>query len=1041
MKFGKKRIILLTVTALLVAIAIALNVIASQYWSWLMFEFAGAADMDFTTEQAQNALALGDEVVQEITEESVVLLKNENGTLPMPEDERKIALFGYGAIDRGFVYSGGGSSGTILNRDPDESGKFTFTYKYSLAQAFEAEGFSLFDEVLDVYENYSNYNVNVGRGISNIVAPPASYFSRSLLKKASRFSKTAMFVISRNGTESYEVPHEQRKTGADVQNDPTRTYLQLTVEEEELLDTLCDSGFFDRVIVLFNTVSFEAGFLDKYETEAYADVDIAALTIGLPGQTGTIAVPRILKGYKTVENGDGDKIRVSVTPSGRLADTYAYSATDYNPTSANVFPTTYSDAANADGNSGEYNGGEIAYSEGIYIGYRWYETAAKEGYFDSVTTPYGTGYDGVVQFPFGYGLSYTSFDWNVKSVKHYYGDVETDSKDLHADSRIEIEVEVSNMGAYDGMDVVELYLTPQYHKEDRNGQGGIEKAEVNLLAFAKTGLLNRTEGDAHGMQTVKIETTAYDMASFDDYDKNGNGHAGYELDRGSYTLRLMTDAHNDKEGTEQIVFNVPETINIDRDPVTGETVQTRFTGDSAYMDYPIDGSKVSGAAPIVFLSRHDFAGTFPAARPAARDNNESRAIRSAKNSRYDTDQMPASEQDNGYWFVRNTDGSKATLDQLNGNKSVKFEYNEALLKEIGVDYDSAKWDGILDQMTVNEICDMAEKGGFKTMAAESIGKPKTMEQDGPAGIHYGSATQDEKGLFTAFPAECTIGNCWSGRLTYNMGRAQGVIANATNIQGWYAPGLNLHRNPFSGRAFEYYSEDPVLTGKLGAELIRGAKNLNLYSFMKHFAVSEEGKNPVGVMTWLTEQTLREIYLRPFEIATKEGEANAVMSAFNCVGAVWSGGCDAMNNDILRKEWGFRGAIISDWSGNRNSIMQVEIAIRGGNDVMLDPTDAANALAKVDRSSPTSVTLCRTATKNVLYMWANTYAAAKNYEENGDDDRYSVDLSTVQAGKAPYSPIPVAILASADVALGLGVALCVFFFFWSPKKKDNAVTEE
>ena len=983
---GKKNIIICVASILLIAVMIAVNIVASFFWNYMMMTF-GQSNMDLSTETVKSALKLGDDLVQEIAEDSVVLLKNEHNTLPLAEDARNVNLFGYGSTDKGFIHSGGGSGGTILNRD----GRYS-EFQVSFADAFEKEGFAYNKELEAIYEKFSSYDANLERGIASICQPPASVYSPDVINAAKDFSKIAVVVISRNGSESVEIPLIQNKVNLPADN--SRTNLQLTSEEEEMLGIVTNN--FDDVIVILNTSNpVEAGFLELY------DVD-AALFVGATGQSGTLAIPRILKGYK--ENDEGKKI--PVTPSGKLADTYAYSTREYNPTDANMFA-----------NPQYPQHGEISYTESIYFGYRWYETANAEGFFDDVSNEYGDGYAGVVQYPFGHGLSYTEFDWQVDDVSIPEGGT------IGAETEIIIKVTVTNRGKVAGKDVVQLYCTPEYH------DGEIEKSYVNLLGFVKTALLAPKQS-----QQVQFKVTAYDLAVYDAYNRNNNGNAGYELDRGDYELKLMTDAHNVSRCEDAVMkYNVPETVNIKKDPVTKEDVVNRFTGEDAYMDLPIDGSNVGGT-PVKFLSRADFKGTFPAARTVKRPDKELIAVvNTAKNTRYDTDTMPVMNTDSGLRLVTRADGSKATKSDLAGSSGAELKYNEELLTELGTDFESPKWKTLLDQMSADEMCGMVENGGFQTAPAESIGKPKRRDFDGPAGFHSINASAEDSGKLTAFPAEVLIGCSWNPETAYNMGQAQGVIAGATNINGWYGPGLNLHRNAYSGRYFEYYSEDPVLTGKLGAEIIRGAKNKGLYAYMKHFAVSEEGVNPDNVKTWLTEQTLREIYLKPFEIATKEGGANAVMTAFNCIGAVWAGACDPMNNDILRGEWGFRGSLLSDWSTGR-PFMNAEQGIRGGNDLMLDANN--NAFSPVSRKDATSVTLARRAAKNILYTWANTYATAKDYQLNGEkDDKYTVDLS-FKMTEDPFSPIPVLIVVGANALLAGGIAVCVIFVLKKPRRREE-----
>lgn len=992
-----KRIGLSAVVAILLAIAIVANVFAGLYWDYLMGIF-GEAQSNTNTEIADKVSAQGDELVQEIAEESMVLLKNENNALPLAENERKVNLFGYGSTAEGFVYSGGGSSGTFINKDPIDP-EVLEKIVISPEEAFEQEGFEVNQELLKLYDDFSDYNANLDRGMATIVQPKVSAYTRDILANAIRFSDIAVVIISRNGSESVDVPLNQPKYNGSNVTDNSRTYLQLTTEEEDMLELVTDN--FDKVIVLLNTAApIEAGFLNDN------DID-AAFYVGLTGQSGTLAIPRLLKGYKTVTDEDGQETKVSVTPSGRLSDTYAYSTRQYNPTDANMYAEPH---VTYPVNS------QISYTEGIYVGYKWCETADAEGFFDEVDNEYGKGYDGVVQYPFGYGLSYgTKFEYTVSYEL-------PEGSQIDADTKIKVNVRVTNSpdATATGSEVVQLYFTPQYY------EGEIEKAEVNLVAFAKTKPL------APGVfQDITFEITPYELACYDDYGRNPGNHTGYELDRGTYTLSLRSDAHTliDCENNS-ITYNVDETINIDKDPVTGATIENRFTGEDAYMGMPIDGS-TAGGDPIKFLSRADFEGTFPHERTPDRTNKALYdEVNTRRNDRYNTDTMPTTGQDNGLYFVVKEDGSKASLADLQGSTGAQLKYNDELILKLGNDYDDEQWEDLLNQVTVDEMIRLVANGYFKTEALESVGKPQGLEIDGPAGFHYGSVSDDARNKWIAFPSESLIGCSWSQEMAFNMGQAQGAIASATGVSGWYGPGLNLHRNVYSGRFFEYYSEDSLVTGKLAAEVVRGATNNGLHCYMKHFAVSEEGVNPDNVKTWITEQALREIYLRPFEIAVKEGEANAIMTAFNCIGAVWAGACDPMNNDILRGEWGFRGSLITDWALGNRDWMEGERGIRGGNDLWLDLNEPFNG------NDATTVSCLRTATKNILYTYANTYAQAKDFQENGDQDgRYEVDLG-VTVTQSPFSPIPILMVVGVWVLAAVGSGVCIFFMVKKPKEKKT-----
>lgn len=987
-----KKIALGTIVLCLTSVAIIGTVFANLYWDYLMGTF-GKSNSNLSTEKTDIALALGDNLAQEIVEESAVLLKNEDNILPLKEDNRKINLFGYGSSRQGYVYSGGGSSGTTINMDRPGDPEIVENALISPIEAFEMEGFEVNKKLEEFYNNFSDYNATIERGINTLYNPKVTSYTRDLMVDAINFSDTAAIFISRNGSESTEIPLIQYKNNGKGVQDTSRSYLELTTEEEDLIELVTDN--FENVVVFLNTASpIEVGFLDDKGIDA-------AFYTGITGQSGTLALPRLLKGYKEVEDNDGNKVKQEVTPSGRLSDTYAYSLRKYNPTNANMFPT-----------QGTF--GEIVYNEGIYVGYKWYETADVEGYFENIDNEYGKGYEGVVQYPFGYGLSYegTDFEYSIETS------LDSGSKILE-NTEIEISITVKNSlkATRSGKETIELYFVPPYYK------GEIEKSAVNLLAFNKT-TQNLGPGQS---QTFNFKVTPYDLAVYDEYGRNPGDHKGYELDRGEYTISLRKDAHSIIEcENNNLKYVVDETINIDKDPVTQNKIENRFTGENAYLGLPIDGSTVG--SKINYLSRADFEGTFPTKRTEKRtDVATIDRVNTARNTAYDTNEMPITEQNNGLYLVTKDDGSKASAADLSGSTGAKLKFNEELVSKLGKNYDDTDWDKLLNQMSIADMNNLISNGFFGTRAIESVGKPLRLDIDGPAGFHYTSATDELKEKFVAYPSESLIGCCWSPKIAYSMGQAQGVIANATNVNGWYGPGLNLHRNPFSGRFFEYYSEDSILTGIIAGEVVRGATNNGLYCYMKHFAVSEEGINPDNVKTYLTEQTVRETYLKPFEIATKKGGANAIMTSFNCIGAVWAGACDPMNNAILRGEWGFRGSLITDWALGNRDFMNGMQGIRGGNDLMLDLNEP------FESNNPTSVNLARTASKNILYTFANTYARAKEYQENGGgDDEYKVDLD-IEIPEAPFSLIPILMVTGVWVLTSIASGVCIFYMFKKPKK--------
>ncbi len=925
-----KKIVRVAVILALFCAFIAANIVIS-FNGKALHAFFKNNTVDLDSEHVRAALESSDNAVQDTAEDSMVLLKN-NGALPLKGDDVKVNLFGYGATDNGFLTSGGGSGG--CNAPADK--------KITLSRAFETEGISYNKELLAAYSAYCDYDADVNFSSEcYLINPPAAFYTAELISRAKEFSDVAVIVLSRFARENaidraQEIPFtRQDKLGDGVSEDNTRTMLETSSEEDLMIRTVCEN--FGTVIVLYNAGNvMETGFLDDERIDA-------AMYIGQTGQSGALAIPRLLKGYKTVENEDGTKSKTEISPSGKLSDTYAYDLKAYSPT-----------FANATGN-GTNN---LHYAENIYIGYRWYETADAEGFFDGVDNVYGKGYDGVVQFPFGYGLSYTDFTWEVTQ--------NPDMSTVNETSSFTVKVRVTNNGTYAGKDVVQLYFTPPYYER------GIEKAHVNLLDFAKTDILLPGESEE-----VTLSFSAYDMASYDDYAKSSDGISGWVLEAGTYRLKLMTDAHTSKSGTEDTVFTLSESIRYETDPDTGAEVKNRFTGDTAYAGVPIDGSTVHDE--ITYLTRADFEGTFPAERTDVPSDED--AVAAAKNYVYhdpDAEGAVFESKKGDLRLVLKEDGSFADIDELTGKKTVKLIYNDALLKQLN-DYGSDKWTELIGQLDPKDIKRLIGQGGYNICAVESVGMPYRTFKDGPAGYNKDAIVNDGKGYWTAWPTASLIGCSWNKKTAYVFGRVQGVEGSATGENGWCAPGVNLHRSPFNSRNYEYFSEDPVISGELAKEIIKGAKRGNVYCFIKHWVASEAGSNPLNWNTWLTEQSLRELYMRPFEAAVKEKYANAIMSSFNGIGAVWAGRNGALNQEILRGEWGFRGTMVTDWY--TRWYMDYTAGVCGGNDTWLD---IGNAVAVIDMSDPYVAYGARRAAKNILYTWVNTYVTAKEFAEYGND---------------------------------------------------------
>ena len=739
--------------------------------------------------------------------------------------------------------------------------------------------------------------------------PNVSAYTDELMASAKEFSDTALVVISRPGGENADMPTDMAAVvdGSWLERDATTGnsyfngvyddtlnegndwdegdhYLQLNNREEEMLQMVCDN--FDKVIVLINTNNaMELGFLEEYGVDA-------AVYTPCPGQNGFDAVGLVLAG--------------EVNPSGKTVDTFLYDL--FNTPIANNFGQFMYDnmdeftVTSVDFGSGEEKPGVpsfVNYVEGIYVGYKFYETAAAEGLID---------YDSTVVYPFGYGLSYTTFEQTMS-------DITVDGDTLSFD------VTVSNTGSVAGKNVVEVFYNPPYTN------GGIEKATANLVAFDKTDIL-----EPGASQTLTISFKAEEMASYDTY-----GEAAYVLEAGDYIISINSDSHTVLDSR---VYNVPETIVYDEGRSTDLTAVTNQFEN-------VEGD-------VTYLSRADgFANYAEAtAAPASLSMSEEAKATFLNNSNY---------YPNNY---NNADDVMPTTGAQN---------NIQLVEMRGLDYDDPQWDTFLDQLTVTEMSELIAMGGYQTAPINSIGKVQTYDCDGPASINNNFTQQGSIG----FAGTVMMASTWNTDTVYKFGSSIGRMADDLDVSGWYAPAMNIHRSAFSGRNFEYYSEDGVLSGKLAAQAVQGAESHGVYSYIKHYALNDQETNRNTMLcTWANEQSIREIYLKPFELAVKEGGADAVMSSFNYIGTEWAGASNALCNIVLRDEWGFVGMVLTDYFGVYG-YMDADQAIRNGTDFCLVnyPTET-NYLT--DTTSATGVLAARQACKNILYTVVNSRAYA---EEN------------------------------------------------------------
>jgi beta-glucosidase len=959
---------------MLAAILFVGNSVANKY-SGVIDLYLSKSTTNYDTAPAQNALAEGKELANEFVENGAVLLKNDSNTLPLTQPN--LNIFGWSGSDNGFLYQGGGSSEGGYSAD-----------KVSLYQAFRNAGFHINEDLAASYNSLSyrregSPDSDQFSVYYRLYEPGQDFYTDSLMSEAKSFSDTAVIVFSRRATEGDDLPKCQYDENGN--EDDSRNYMALSDKEATMVSEVTSA--FDKVIVLFDTSApMEMGFLD------YDGID-SALYVGYPGYYGTTAIAEILDGQ--------------VNPSGHMVDTAAYdlsTAPSY-ANSSNDASRTYS------GRGGHY----MDYAESIYVGYKWYETADAEGYWNGATlNSYGhdkSGYDAVVQYPFGYGLSLTTFDWTLNSVTLGDGTVLKEGDTLPPDAKVLYKVWVENTGSVAGKDVVQLYYTAPYTA------GGIEKSAVNLIDFQKTGSLDPGKGEE-----LTLTCRVSDMASYDAYDSNNNGFMGYELDGGNYKLSLRTDSHHVKttdDAEASYTYKIPaKGYEYTTDADTGSIVKNRFTtytnttsGASSAIDEPeatyaisIDGVDADPDynQGIHYLTRGDFVGTFPqvsATRTMSTPmfNNVFKVHAPTINA---TDAMPAT-------------GSTAT--------------DYTLADVMGLAYDDPKWMELVEQLTPLQMANLSAGGGFGTIALGTIGKPATTDSDGGTGFTSGVATGDS-GHATKYPAAEILAQTFDWKEAYKWGHAIGTEGQALNIQGWYAPGCNVHRSPLGGRNFEYFSEDGRMCGVMDGWTVKGATENGVYCYMKHFAGNDTDAGRNGEFRWMTEQALREEFAKPGEIATKIGGANASMISVDRVGSVRATGSYALLTSLLRDEWGFRGATITDYyqGGNVNDIDE---GIRAGNDLALEPGGTASLFD--DYTSASSVIALQKAAHDILYMYIDTVYRTKT--ATGVDLSSAIGTKTSSTeGGTWWRPTLIAIDVGVGIGLGAWAALCIFFT-WVKKK--------
>ncbi|MEK4149879.1 glycoside hydrolase family 3 N-terminal domain-containing protein [Robertmurraya sp. FSL W8-0741] len=957
-KMSKKkfRIVWSSILSVLLVIIVAANVALAQFSDVISAYFS---TIDLESAEAVEARQKSEGIVEQIADEGIILLQNNDNTLPIQTSEdnkAKVNVFGWSFTEP--IYGGTGSGSADASK--------AVTPKAGLENA----GFEINEHLYKAYVDTGIERPIVGMDGQDWSIPepkPSEFYTSELMQQAKDFSDVAIIFIARSGGEGADLPRSMdgpdtfdpnggafgptgQKFGYEDDLDASKHYLQLSNREQGMIDAVTEN--FDNVILVVNSANtFELGWVEEYE-EIKSILNVAG-----PGQNGFNSLGKVLSG--------------EVNPSGKTVDIYTKDLLDP-PAMINFGDFDYV-IENADGSYAQaFDSSNVPlkyvdYSEGIYVGYRFYETAAELGVIN---------YEEKVQYPFGYGLSYTNFEQEVVANSLNW-----------TDSEVTVDVKVTNTGAVEGKEVVQLYFSAPY-------TGKIERSSIDLIAFEKTDIIKPGESE-----TVTLTFNVEDMAAYD-ANKEYSNSGSYVLEAGEYKLMLMNNSHDKiaDVGSKNLSEVVYDTTGRSTDEqIAINQFDDEVTGEGSISTYL---SRANGFENLTELNKNEVYtvttedGT---TKEVLGKLVDSEFVNFINGIRYD---VPADTHD-----------SAPTTGADNGKKLEDY---------VGVDINDESWNQLLDQLTVKELAELATLGGYRTIEVESVGKPATLDYDGPAAINnMNMAANGQSG--TAFPSEIMIAATWNLELAEAMGEHIGAEAKAYGVSGWYAPGINVHRTAFAGRNFEYYSEDGFLSGKMAAAVTKGFQNQGGYVYIKHFALNDQETNRTfGVLTWSNEQAIREVYLKPFEIAVKEGGAKAVMSSFNSIGNKWAGADDGLLKEILRKEWGFNGHVITDFYMNGGGLnaypyMNVELAVRNGNDLMLTGA-APMGVPEINTDSNDTLWALRDAAHNILYTIANS--------------------SAIDGGLSTDMPQWVVITIIVDILLALVIATAFYFVFRNSRKRDE-----
>lgn len=960
-KKNLKGIALKTSTFALAGLMAASTFVVASQWSGVNASATTegklySSDYDSKHEAIEAGYALN----LKVAEEGMVLLKNENNALPIPTtkgiDATRVTVFGYAGAK-----PSGGSSGNGGDTSGGSVGNAGSVY-----MTLEAVGYKVNPYVKSFYQT----QVGLGKTSDYQIKDAYAQEKAKLANSYSAYSDAAFIVLTLGDTTA---------TG----DDAIDYDLQFNKCQLDLVQEVIDSGVFEKVVVLINK-SYPVE-LDTIKNNPGVD---AILLVGEAGTNGLASAGPIICG--------------DVNPSGRLSDSYPVDLSS-DPSYVN-FPkinlgkyidSTGKDIVAQDGKT--LTAGFTDYEEGIYVGYRYWETRAA----DEVKAGNADWYDDNVSYTFGYGMSYTTFDWEVTPRKEA-------GSELKATDVLKFDVKVTNTGDYAGKEVVQLYLNAPYY------DGEIEKAENVLEDYAKTDVLAPGES-----QTVTLSIKVADLASYDWNDANKDGHDGYELDNGDYNLRIATSAHYDEANGKdtQVTYKVNgkdgtnerKSIHIDYSE-TGYQIKNQFEEMNAY------AAGYEGEYASYKETQLENATGFDAAMSRASTHTSGslkglqvpatapEAVETTLEELQKVKGLAYTDNEDDPWYVPEDEMPEYMTEEERAAAIAEGKtQGDVLLEDLmGKSYDDPLWDELLDQLTLLEMQNVINYAGWQTLEIPYIGKPASRDTDGPKGWTGNNRGGENGNMFCAEPM---IAATFNVDLIYEIGKNvgdQGLWGSSDRTDGgqqeaytcWYAPGMNIHRGAFDGRFIEYYSEDPVLTGKTAAAISLGLKEKGAYMTMKHFALHNDGRTyrqhsnnkdgTDGLSAWVNEQALREVYLRGYEICVEEGDAQNVMTSFTRFGNTWAGATYGLMTEVYRNEWGCKGYAVTD-------IVNTEFenayqGLRAGTNLLLTRNLNNGALKLVDEEgnllpegernvelTATQVTLMRNAVKHACWSVVNSNA--------------------------------------------------------------------